>query len=98
VHEEGYQIARQADGALEFRHPDGRVLPDVPPAPVVPADPLQALRATNVGRGLLIDARTTCAGWLGERLNVGWAIDIQPARVRAAPAASGRSAPSRRRA
>ena len=61
VHEEGYQVARQPDGALEFRRPDGRVLPDVPPAPVVPADPLQALRATNVGHGLHIDARTACA-------------------------------------
>jgi len=76
VHEEGYQVARQPDGALEFRRPDGRVLPDVPPAPGVPADPLQALRATNVGRGLHIDARTACAGWRGERLNVGWAIDV----------------------
>jgi hypothetical protein len=45
VHEEGYQVARQPDGALEFRRPDGRVLPDVPPAPVVPADPVHALRA-----------------------------------------------------
>ena len=27
VHEEGYQVARQLDGALEFRRPDGRLLP-----------------------------------------------------------------------
>ena len=76
VHEEGYQVARQPDGALEFRRPDGRVLPDVPLAPVVPADPVHALRATNVGHGVHIDARTACAGWRGERLNVGWAIDV----------------------
>ena len=76
VHEEGYQVARQPDGALEFRRPDGRVLPDVPPAPEVPADPLQALFATNVGHGLDIDARTASTGWHGERLDVGWAIDV----------------------
>jgi 5-methylcytosine-specific restriction endonuclease McrA len=90
VHEEGYRVARQPDGALEFRGPDGRVLPDVPPAPVVPADPLEALRATNVGHGLHIDARTACTGWRGERLNVGWAIDVlhpraNPAHVGAPP-------------
>ena len=62
VHEEGYQVARQPDGALEFRRPDGRVLPDVPPAAVVPADPVHALRATNVGHGLHIDARTAERG------------------------------------
>jgi hypothetical protein len=76
VHEEGYQVARQPDGALEFRRPDGRVLPDVPSAPRVPADPLQALCATNAAHGLHIDARTGRTSWLGERLNVGWAIDV----------------------
>jgi 5-methylcytosine-specific restriction endonuclease McrA len=76
VHEEGYQIARQSDGTLEFRRPDGRVLPDVPPASLVPADPVHALRATNVGHGIHIDARTAGVWWRGERLNVGWAIDV----------------------
>jgi len=76
VHEEGYQVARQPDGALEFRRPAGRVLPDVPPASVVPADPVHALRASNVGHGHHIDAQTGRTSWLGERLNVGWAIDV----------------------
>src|SRR5882762_1273917 len=31
VHEEGYQVARGPDGVLQFRRPDGRPLPDVPP-------------------------------------------------------------------
>jgi hypothetical protein len=26
--------------------------------------------------GLRLDARTTCPGWLGERLDVGWAIGV----------------------
>ena len=76
MHEEGYQVARQPDGALEFRRPDGRVLPDVPPAPAVPADPLHSLLTTNVGHGLQIDAHTSRVGWLGERLDVAWAIDV----------------------
>src|SRR5437899_7655240 len=39
VHEEGYQLDRQADGELRFRRPDGRPLPEVPPPSAVPADP-----------------------------------------------------------
>jgi 5-methylcytosine-specific restriction endonuclease McrA len=82
VHEEGYQVARGPDGTLRFRRPDGRPLPDVPPAAVVPPDPVAALRARHDSPGLHIDARTACAGWLGERLNVGWAIDVLHPRAR----------------
>ena len=76
VHEEGYQVVRQPDGALEFRRPDGRPLPEVPPPAAVPADPVQLLRATHIARGLRLHPRTACAGWQGERLDVGWAIDV----------------------
>jgi hypothetical protein len=76
VHEEGYQVERQSDGELRFRRPDGRPLPDAPPPAPVPADPVDALRAGNDGHGLHIDARTAMPGWLGERLDVGYAIDV----------------------
>jgi hypothetical protein len=77
VHEEGYQVERQADGALQFRRPDGRLLPEVPPPAAVPADPVQAaLRARHDAQGLRLHARTVCPSWLGERLDVGWAIDV----------------------
>ena len=76
VHEEGYQVERQLDGELRFRRPDGRPLPDVPPPPAIPDDPVQALRARNEAAGLHPHARTTCPGWLGKRLDVGWAIDV----------------------
>ena len=36
VHEEGYQVEREPDGALRFRRPDGRPLPEVPPPPRCP--------------------------------------------------------------
>jgi hypothetical protein len=76
VHEEGYEVARGSDGALQFWRPDGRELPEVPPSPAVPADPGGALRERHAAWGLRIDARTNLPRWLGERLNVGWAIDV----------------------
>jgi Domain of unknown function (DUF222)/HNH endonuclease len=71
VHEEGYQVARGPDGALRFKRPDGRLLPDVPLPAAVPGDPVAALRACHDSQGVRIGARTACAGWLGEPLNVG---------------------------
>jgi hypothetical protein len=76
VHEEGYQLDRQADGELRFSRPDGRLLPQAPPPPEVPADPVQILRARHQAEGLRLHAQTATPGWLGERLDVGWAIDV----------------------
>ncbi|HEV8531200.1 MAG TPA: DUF222 domain-containing protein [Methylomirabilota bacterium] len=42
VHEEGYQVARGPDGALRFRRPDGRPLPEVPPPAAGPRRSHQA--------------------------------------------------------
>jgi hypothetical protein len=75
VHEEGYQLDRQ-DGELRFRRPDGRLLPEVPPTPEVRGDPVKILRARNEAEGLDLHARTGMPSWLGEPLNVGWAIDV----------------------
>jgi hypothetical protein len=76
VHEEGYGVERLPDGALHFRRPDGRPLPEVPPPAATPADPVGALAAWSRERGLDIDARTACPAWLGERLDLGWALDV----------------------
>src|SRR5947199_7766709 len=76
VHEEGYQLARQPDGELRFRRPDGQVLPEVPAPPAVPRDPVHALRAQNEADGVHLHARTAMPGWLGERLDVGYAISV----------------------
>jgi Domain of unknown function (DUF222)/HNH endonuclease len=76
VHEDGYQVERQPDGELQFRRPDGRVLPGVPPPPRVPDDPVMALHALNDAEGLVLHARTAMPLWLGERLDVGYAIDV----------------------
>jgi hypothetical protein len=64
------------DEHLRFRRPDGRLLPDVPLPPTISDDPVKALRMRNEAAGLHLHARTTCPGWLGEPLDVGWAIDV----------------------
>jgi hypothetical protein len=87
VHEEGYQIEREAEGALVFRRPNGWLIPDVPDPAVVPRDPMVALREENIGLGLSLGAQTMTPGWLGERLDVGYAIDVlHPLAVASRPA------------
>jgi Domain of unknown function (DUF222)/HNH endonuclease len=76
VHEEGFQVDRQADGELRFRRPDGRPLPDVPSHPEIHDDPVEVLRARHEAEGRVLHSRTATPGWLGERLDVGWAIDV----------------------
>jgi len=76
VHEEGYQVARGPDGVLRFHRPDGRPLLEVPPSAQVLGDPVKLLRACHDSQGLRLHARTACPSWLGERLDVGWAIDV----------------------
>src|SRR3989449_157262 len=89
VHEEGYQVARLPDGALQFRRPNGHPLPEAPPPAAVPADPIKALHESHAAQGLRVTARTGCATWLGERLNVTWAIDVlHPLAVSARPLSS----------
>ena len=76
VHEEGYHVEREPDGTLRFRRPDGRPLPEVPLAPALPGDPVETLRSKHETAGLQIHARTAVPVWYGERLDVGWAIDV----------------------
>ncbi len=92
VHEEGYQVERGADGTLRFSRPDGRPIPEVPRAPAVPRDPTGALVAAHRAHGLVIDARTGCPSWLGERLDLDWAIGVlHPAAQAIAFRPAGRS-------
>ena len=92
VHEMGYTVERRSDGSLRFGRPDGRELPEVPAPASVPADAPETLRARNVARGLAVDARTLRPDWLGEKLDLGWAIDVlHPLAQRAGP----RSGPHR---
>jgi 5-methylcytosine-specific restriction endonuclease McrA len=86
VHEEGYQVLREPDGTLRFRWPDGRPLPDVPVPAEVSADPVHVLRVCHDAQGVRIHAHTGTPSWQGERLDVGWAIDVlHPLAVGVAP-------------
>jgi 5-methylcytosine-specific restriction endonuclease McrA len=76
VHEEGYQAARGPDGTLSFTRPDGRTLAEVPQSPGVVGDPVAVLRARHSKQGLRIGPHTAHPGWAGERLDLGWAIDV----------------------
>ena len=76
VHEEGYHVERDPDGSLRFRGPGGHVIPEIPPAPELSGDPVAGIRAWNEHAGLALDARTAMPGWLGESLDVGYAIDV----------------------
>jgi hypothetical protein len=61
---------------LAFRRPDGGEIPNVPAPVAVPGDPAEALREEHVAQGLRIDARTSCPSWLGEPLDLGWALSV----------------------
>ena len=76
VHEEGYQVERLPDGELRFRRPDGRVIPNVPCPPEAPTDPVGTVKTHNDEAGVVVGPRTATPGWQGERLDVGYAIDV----------------------
>jgi hypothetical protein len=76
VHEEGYQVERVADGGLAFRHPSGPEIPYVPPPVAVGADPVRKVRGWNEAAGLTLDPHTATPGWLGERLDIAYAMDV----------------------
>jgi 5-methylcytosine-specific restriction endonuclease McrA len=86
VHEEGYQVDRDPGGELRFRRPDGTVLPAAPAAPAPPAvsnDPVRVLRVRNKEAGLVLHSHTATPDWMGERLDVVYAIDVlHPAATR----------------
>jgi hypothetical protein len=76
VHGDGFSVDRDPDGELRFRRPDGRLLQDVPSTPVMTWDPVHSLREQHEAAGLRLDAQTTRPGWLGESLDVGYAMDV----------------------
>ena len=67
---------RQPDGEVRFRRPDGRVIPNVPSPPEAPTDPVGTVRTDNDVAGIVVSAWTAAPTWRGERLDVGYAIDV----------------------
>jgi len=64
------------EGQPIFHRPDGRLLPDVPPSPAVPSQPVAALEGSHRRLGIEPDAWTATPDWLGERLDPGLAVDM----------------------
>jgi 5-methylcytosine-specific restriction endonuclease McrA len=81
IHEEGFQVQRLADGELQFRHPSGWLIPEVPEPPSVPADAGETLRSQNAAASIHVDGTTLRPDWDGTGLNVGWAIDVMHPRA-----------------
>jgi len=76
VHEEGYRVERAEDGELRFRHPRGWPIPSVPPPISLPGDPAGTIRAENESHGVHIHPNTATPSWLGERIDVRYALDV----------------------
>jgi hypothetical protein len=96
VHEGGYMIEARAAGALCFRRPDGRTISPVPPR--TRGDHAFPARLTR-GSGLTITPDTLRPGWLGEKLELGHAVEaLLNFAGPHAPAAAGetRDSPLRR--
>ncbi|HEU5193109.1 MAG TPA: hypothetical protein VFW70_00115, partial [Methylomirabilota bacterium] len=70
-----------ADGELEFRHPCGYVIPQVPRAPELAGDSEALLRAQSAAAGAQIDATTLRPNWDGARLNLHYAISVMHPRA-----------------
>ena len=68
----------RADGAAEFVRPDGWRLEPVPPPPTGWRDdpPLAPVDARLAAAGVTIGPYTATPVWYGDRLDVGWAIDV----------------------
>ncbi len=76
VHEEGFTVELGDDGEARFFWPDGRPVPDVPPAPIWAGTALASTHAHLETAGLRIDPHTATPDWGGERLDVDWAITV----------------------
>jgi hypothetical protein len=59
-------------GEARFYRPDGRPLPQAPPAPALPATaggPVDTLVSRLTSRGVAVDARETLPDWQGESVD-----------------------------
>ena len=76
VHEEGFTVTLDNDGAASFRWPDGRPLLAAPPPPRWSGRPLAPTNGHLDASGFTIDAHTATPHWHGERLDLAYAIDV----------------------
>jgi hypothetical protein len=70
VHEEGLRIERDAAGDLRFHHPNGRVIPDVPAAPMLQGD----LASRHAAQRVAVNSEALISFSTGQSLDVNHAI------------------------
>jgi hypothetical protein len=73
VHEGGWAVQLDADGALAFTAPDGRALPPEPPREIV-EDAVAFLRERAADQGLELGAETNLPEWDGHVVDYDWAV------------------------
>ena len=76
VHEEGFTVQMSSSGDAAFIWPDGRPFPDVPSAPRWTGLPLAPTDARLSAADIEIGPDTATPDWYGERLDLGYAIDV----------------------
>ena len=76
VHEEGFLVRMGPSGDATFCWPDGRPFPAVPAAPRWSGLPLAPTDARLAAAGIEIGPDTATPDWHGERLDLGYAIDV----------------------
>ena len=83
VHEEGFRVTLDAAGGAQFLRPDGRPLPEAPPAPAWTGPALQPTNDDLAEADIEIDADTAAPSWRGERLDLDYAMSVlwRPRRV-----------------
>jgi hypothetical protein len=72
VHEGGWGIARDDRGGVHFTRPDGTVLE---PGPVRAGPCAGDIEAANAAAGVAITASTIQSEWLGDPLDLDWAVN-----------------------
>ena len=76
VHEEGFTVRMSSSGDADFCWPDGRPFPDVAAAPHWTGLPLAPTDAHLNAADIEIGPDTATPDWHGERLDLGYAIDV----------------------
>jgi hypothetical protein len=74
VHEGGFGLRGTAPHRLNFYGPDGKPLPEVVQPPLVQGDPVAEIEHQHRQLGLSIDCQSNQVSWLGEPLDLDWAV------------------------
>jgi hypothetical protein len=72
VHHRGWLVAGNANGALTFTAPDGRIAPERTEVPAVPRGALSAIQTARA----FTPSPATIATALGDRLARTWAVNV----------------------